>query len=306
MLNLKKRFLWAVLLGGLWWPLASWADKSLRIVVAFPAGGAMDTMARAVAAELANTASGRPVVENRPGADGLIALNHVLSQGDSASTVLMVGPYFTTAQANGKLPADKAARFQPLLHLGDLDIHLIASRQTALKNRTDLSRPVDKPWTCAATGGQFTTVCGLLAREYPHQVLPVPYKGEAQALNDVLGGHVDLMPITGLFAAQYVAAKAVTLIADLSASPGASRDQASSLVFGGAIKSFYGFVVSRDMPPSVVSQLNHDINRIIKNPALDASARTLGVRLTGGSPSELAAVLRENTAVQARLLESGR
>lgn len=304
--DVKKRFLGALLLVGLWWPLASWADKPLRMVVAFPAGGAMDTMARAVAAELANTASGRPVVENRPGADGLIALNHVLSQGDSASTVLMVGPYFTTAMANGKLPADKAARFQPLVPVGDLDIHLIASRQTALKHRHDLSRPVEKPWTCAATGGQFTTVCELLAREYPQQVLPVPYKGEAQALNDVLGGHVDLMPVTGLFAAQHVAARTVTLIADLSAAPGAGGGQPSSLVFGGAIKSFYGFVVTRDMPPSVVSQLNHDINRIIKYPALEASARTLGVRLTGGSPDDLAAVLRENTAFQTRLLVNGR
>ena len=304
--DVKKHCLWAVLLVVLSWPLASWADKPLRIVVAFPAGGAMDTMARAVAAELANTASGRPVVENRPGADGLIALNHILSQGDSASTVLMVGPYFTTAMANGKLPADKAARFQPLVHVGDLDIHLIASRQIALKNRNDLSRPVDKPWSCAATGGQFTTVCELLAREYPERVLPVPYKGEAQALNDVLGGHVDLMPVTGLFAAQHVAARAVTLIADLSAAPGAGGGQPSSLVFGGAIKSFYGFVVTRDMPPSVVSQLNHDINRIIKDPALEASARTLGVRLTGGSPADLAAVLRENTAVQTRLLVNGR
>ncbi len=301
---LKKFALWTVVLGGLWWPLALWADKPLRIVVAFPAGGAMDTMARAVAAEWASTASGRPVVENRPGADGLIALNHVLNQSDSGATLLMVGPFFTTAWANGKLAADRLARFQPVVHLGDLDVHLIAHHRLPLKHRVDLPRPVDKPWTCAASGGQFTTVCELLARDYPGRVLPVPYRGEAQALNDVLGGHVDFMPITALFAAQHVAAGTVTLVADLSASSGLGGS--GSVVFGGAIKSFYGFVAPRDMPQVLVNQLNQDINRLIKSQALDAGARNLGVRLTGGGPDHLAAVLRENAAVQSRLLSGAR
>lgn len=303
---LKNLAVWAVVLGGLWWPLASWADKPLRIVVAFPAGGAMDSMARAVAAELSTTASGKPVVENRPGADGLIALNHVLNQVDSSSTLLMVGPYFTTAQANGKLPADKATRFKPVVHLGDLDIHLLANHRVALKNRTDLSRPVDKPWTCAASGGQFTTVCELLARDYPGKVFSVPYRGEAQALNDLLGGHIDLMPITGKFAAQHVAAGLVTTIADLSAPLGNTHRAPPCGVFCGSIKSFYGFVATGDMPQGLVNQLNQDINRIVSNTALDASASALGLRFTGGSPSDFEAVLRGNMAVQSRLLEGGR
>jgi tripartite-type tricarboxylate transporter receptor subunit TctC len=218
----------------------------------------------------------------------------------------MVGPYFTTALANGKLAADKAARFQPLLHLGDLDIHLIANHRVALKKRTDLSLPVVKPWMCAASGGQFTTICDLLARDYPRNVLSVPYSGEAQALNDLLGGHVDLMPITGLFAAQRVEAGSVALLADLSARPGIGQGAVQSVVFGGAIKSFYGFVATRQMPQGLVNQLNQDINRLIKSQALDASASALGVRLTGGRPSDLGALLRENTAVQSRLLEATR
>lgn len=304
--RLKMFALWAVVLGGLWWPLASWADKPLRIVVAFPAGGAMDSMARAVAAALANTDLGKPVVENRPGADGLIAINHVLNQVDSSATVLMVGPYFNTAQANGKLPAEKVNRFKPVVHLGDLDLHLIANHRVALKNRMDLSRPVDKPWTCAASGGQFTTVCELLARDYPGKVLSVPYRGEAQALNDLLGGHIDLMPITGKFAAQHVSAGLVTTLADLSAPPGNSQRPPTSVVFSGSIKSFYGWVATADMPQILLNQLNLEINRIIKNSSLDANASAIGLRFTGGSPSDFEAVLRDNTAVQTRLLDSGR
>lgn len=292
----------ALALVGLWLPVSSWADKSLRIIVAFPAGGAMDKMARAVAAELASTSTGKPVVENRPGADGLIALNHMLSHGDSSAAMLLVGPYFTTALANGKLPADKAARFKPVILLGDLDIYLIAHHRVAIKNLADLSNPVDKPWSCAASGGQFTTICDLLASDDSSKVISVPYRGEAQAFNDLLGGHIDFMPITGMFAAQHLAAGTVSLIANLSAPPSNRHGAPSSLVFRGPIKSFYGFVVTNDMPKSLASQLNQNINTIIKSQELDASARAVGLNLVGGSTSDLEGVMRDNLAVQSRFL----
>jgi tripartite-type tricarboxylate transporter receptor subunit TctC len=283
-------------------PMSSRADTPLRIIVPFPPGGVMDKMGRAVSAELIATSLSKPMVENRPGADGLIAIDSMFGKGEVGVSLLMVGPYFTTLIASGKLSADKSARFKPLIHLGDLDIYLIANGRLPLKSPLGLSIPVSRPWSCASTGGQFTTICDTLERAYPGNVISVPYRGEAQALNDILAGHVDLMPITGTVASQHLAAGTVSLIANLSRPQDHPLDTpATMMLFRSPIKSFYGFMVTSDVPLSSVDQLNRKINKALKSKGIQAAAHAVGMNLAGGSPSGLETVLRDNAAFQIRM-----
>jgi tripartite-type tricarboxylate transporter receptor subunit TctC len=283
-------------------PAVAMADKPLRIIVPFPPGGAMDKIARAVAAEMAELPTGKLRVENRPGADGLIAVDQMLQTSEGSSSVLMVNPYFTTAQANGRLTPDKASRFKALAHLGNLEIYLIAGKRSALRSVSDLFAPQDKPLGCAASSGQFTTICDRLARDYLHTVTSVPYRGEAQALTDLLGGHVDVMPITRISAEPHLAADSVSLLANLSKPVSDSLSVDFPFVLRTPIKSFFGFVVSDDMPDARARQLNKDINQILQSASFLAAARTVGLDLVGGSAPAFEGFLRENVATQMRLL----
>lgn len=287
-------------------PVAALADKPVRIIVPFPPGGAMDKIARVVAAELANLPTGKLVVENRPGADGLIAVEQMLQQAEGGTSVLMVNPYFTTAQANGRLTADKAARFKAVAHLGNLEIYLIAGRRSGLKSVSDLFAPRDKPLGCAASAGQFTTICDRLAREYPNTVISVPYRGEAQALNDLLGGHVDVMPITRVSAEPHLAADTVSLVANLSKPLSSTLPADTPYVLRTSIKSFFGLVVSDEMSEAAARQLTRDVDQILQSAGFAAAARTVGLDLLGGSESSFERFLMENVVTQTRLLGGAR
>lgn len=296
----------ASLLFGMGANFSAWAEKPVRIIVPFPAGGAMDKIARAVAGELAELPTGKLLVENRAGADGLIALEQLFKKSDSTTSVLMVSPFLTIALANHKLPADKAAFIKPVIHLGDFEIFLIASKRSQLKNIEDLAMAVEKPFACAAAAGQFTTICDRLARNYPKGVISVPYRGEVPALNDLLGGHVDFMPITRISAEQHLAAGNAVLLSNLSQPTINPPMSGTSTLFRTPIKSFFGFVVSDDMPKAMVQQLNLDINKILKSNAFESVARSVGLDLVGGSETSFETYLRDNVSTQVRLLDKTR
>jgi tripartite-type tricarboxylate transporter receptor subunit TctC len=282
---------------------AALADAPYRIIVPFPPGGAVDRIARSLAAELSMQPEFQVVVENRPGGDGLIAIEQSLQQG--RVSLLMVNPYFTTAMANGRLPPVKASRFKALMHVGDVEILLVSGKRSSLQTLSDLtggSAP-EKPFGCAAASGQFTTICDRLARDFPRAITSIPYKGEAQALADLLGGHIDLMPITRISAEPHLKSEAINLLASLARPVAAASDAAASFVLRTPIMSFMGIVVTDEMPEAQAMRLQRELEKVLGLPRFQSAATAMGIRVAGGSAANFDRFLRENVATQSRLLQ---
>lgn len=287
---------------------AAGAQAAPAIVVPFTPGGSTDRIARALAAGLAETPTGRLVVENRPGGDGLIAVEQVLQKTERPGALLMVTGYFVVAQADGRLPAEKALRFKPVAHIGHADIYLVAGQDARVRTVSDLTTGAvrDRPLACAASAGFLSAVCDSLARDHPKRIVSVPYRGESQALNDLLGGHVDFMPVTRPLAEPSIDAGAVKLLVNLSkpAAPGAVADLPD--VFRAGLRSLFAVMVADDMPDAAVRALNQDINQVLKSAAFRETARALGVQTAGGTERDLERVLRESVATQVQLVRGPR
>jgi len=183
---------------GLWCWLAH-AQLLSRLVVPFPAGGSLDRVARMLAPELSARTGRHYVVENRPGADGALALEYLLKQPAQDRALLMVNPAVTTGQVNGAFKVDLSQALRPVIQVGETDRWLVARSDLPWSDVSALLKGLRQGQlriSCAGPPGPMLQACEFLSRTFADQVVVAPFKGEAPALQALLGGHVDLMFVT--------------------------------------------------------------------------------------------------------------
>jgi len=178
---------------------AKWPDKTVRIIAAGPAGGSADIVARLLADHLAKD-SGQPVVvDPRPGAGGVLAVNELSQAPHDGYTVLVaVNSLVSEIPHIVKLRVDMAAEIKPVAELGRGGLVLVGAPSVPAKNFGELVTWVKgHPGTvnyASYTAGTLSHVLGLqLNKAAGIDMTHVGYKGSTPALTDVMGGHVPLM-----------------------------------------------------------------------------------------------------------------
>lgn len=196
-------------LGMAWAVSAQAADypaKPLTFVVPFGAGSATDLLARALSASLTQQTGQAVVVENRPGASGMIAAQHVARAAPDGYTVLITSN--TTQAANPhlfkKLPYDPAGDFNPLTGLGRGGQILVVKADSPYRTADELIRAARQaPGKLSfGSGNSSSRMAGEMLKQLTGtDIVWVGYNSNPNALNDLLGGHIDMMVIdtvTGL------------------------------------------------------------------------------------------------------------
>jgi len=180
----------------------------MQIVVGFASGGASDAVARDLARAL-QPLLGRPViVQNRPGADGVVAAQSVAAAAADAatlllgsSTALVAVPVFRTPP-----PYDPFTAFTPVVGLGQFSMSLLVSAALRVRSVADLLRLLERrPGEIVAASSNSTAELALAQLVGWRRALHVPYKGDAPALLDLVAGRVHLMFATGSASEPYVA-----------------------------------------------------------------------------------------------------
>jgi tripartite-type tricarboxylate transporter receptor subunit TctC len=274
----------------------TYPSKQITLVIPFAAGGSNDIIARAIGKELSD-AWGQPVIaENRPGAGSVIGASTVASAPPDGYTLLLVSTTFTINAAIKKsMPFDTLRDFTPVAFVARSPLLFVASKNVPVKSAKDAlalakSRPGEITYASAGIGSINQIAAELIATSAGVKLMHVPYKGGAPALNDLLGGHVDVyvssMPqVQQLAQSGRVNALAVTSVKRSPLLPNVpTLDEAG--VAGFDLSSWWGIVGPAGMPPDVVNKLNAAINKTLTAPEMQKFMASEGAEAKVMTPQE--------------------
>ncbi len=300
-------------------PLASQAQafpaRPVRLVVPFPPGGPVDTVARTVGQKLQEL-WGQPVlVDNRAGAGGQVGADHVAKAAPDGHTVFVCSIHHTVLPAlKPKLPYDIERDFVPLTFGARFPIVLVVHPGVEAKTVAELIAldkrlPGKLSYASSGNGGGTHLAGELFNLQAGTRLLHVPYKGSAPAMADVLGGQVQMMFADAPTALPQVRGGKVRAL-------GVAQAQRSELlpavptfaeagVAGYDAYSWAGFVAPAGTPKDVAAKLSADIARVLALPDVKARLHDAGAEPAPGSGEAFGQFLAAELAKWGRVVKAG-
>ncbi len=290
--------------------------KPVTIIAAFPPGGTVDLLARAAGAKLQEDWNQRVIVENRPGASGIIGSQAVAKAAPDGYTLMVVPiTHVTNASLYSRLPFDPLADFTPISLLASQPIMLVVNPAQPIKSVGDLialAKANPGKLNCAS-GGNGTSqhlACELFKSSTGVNIAHVPYKGNAPAMVDVMGGQVEMLFDQMATAVPHVKGGRVRAIAVTSAQRSPAMPEvptvAESGVPGFETEAWFGLVGPAGMPGSVVEQIQQSFAKVLAQPQIKETLSAQGLTLIAGSPKEFGTFMRVELAKWAKVIkESG-
>ena len=295
----------------------TYPSKPIRIVVPYAPGGTADMLSRAVAQKLNAAWSQQVLVDNRPGASGMIGADAVAKAAPDGYTLLMA----YTAEISimpglmKKMAYDAQRDLAPVTLAAITPMVLVI--HPSLPSRTlkefialARARPGELPYASAGSGSPAHLAFELMQRAAKITMTHVPYKGAAPALVDLIGGHV-VIYFSGMPPAMpHVRAGKLRALAVSTAkrSPAATDipTVAEAGIPGFDVPTWFGVLVPAATPKDVVQKLNGAIAQALKSPDLREQMAREGAETAPNSPEEFATFIRNETAKFAKVIkESG-
>ena len=294
-------------------PVADYPSRPIRIVVPFAAGGPSDIMARTLAQKL-TLAWGQPVVvDNRTGAAGIIGADAVAKSAPDGYTLLQaqVGDTISVSLYS-KLPYNFEKDFAPITLAGLTPFILVAHPSVPARDLRELiALAKAKPGTLSfgsSGAGTASHLAGeLLKSSAGIDITLVPYKGQAPATGDLLGGQISMMfnnPITSLAHVKTgkLRALAVSTGKRFSQLPEVPTVAESGLP-GFDVGFWLGALAPAGTPRPIVDKLNAAMVKALREPDVVERLAGLGVEIVGTSPDEFARVIRADIVKWAKVVK---
>jgi tripartite-type tricarboxylate transporter receptor subunit TctC len=279
--------------------------KAITLVIPFAAGGSNDIVGRAIGKKLTE-AWGQPVVvENRSGAGGLIGSADVAAAAPDGYTLLLISSTFTINPAIRKrMPFDTTKDFTPVAFIAHSPLLFVASKDLPVKSAKDLlalarSKPGQITYASAGPGSINQIAAELIALSAGIELTHVPYRGGAPALNDLIGGHVDvyvssLPQVLQLAQNGQARALAVTSVKRTALLPDVpTLDEAG--ISGFDLSSWWGIVGPAGMPADVVNALNSEIGKMLNSSELATFLTNEGAEAETMTPRQFGDLMRLET-----------
>ena len=268
-------------------------SKPVRILVPYAAGGAVDILARTLG-DAVSQKWGQPVViENRPGAGGVIASQAlVTSPPDGYTLIVVASGHPTNPFLYAKLPYDTFKDFTPISQLASSPNILLVRADSAFKTVADViaaakAKPGSLSYAHAGTGTSTHLAGELLKNLAKIDIAGIPYKGGAPAINDLLGGQIPLSfnngpESVGQIQAGTVRALAVTTKTRASFLP--NVPSMSETVPGYDTEVWWGLLGPAKMPPDVLKKISQDFLAALGSDSVKEKLQKLGATPIGSSP----------------------
>jgi len=270
----------------------TYPSRQITLIIPFAAGGSNDIVGRAIGKKLAE-AWGQPVVvENRAGAGGMIGTSAVAMAPPDGYTLLLVSPTFTINPAIKKnMPFDTVKDFTPVAFIARCPLLVAASKAR--------SKPGQITYASAGLGSINQISTELIALSAGVRFMHVPYKGGAPALNDLVGGHVDIFvsslpQVLPLAQSGQAKALAVTSAKRTALLPDVPTLEESG-ISGFDLGSWWGIAGPAGMPANVVNALNAEIGKILASPELGTFLTNEGAEAETMTPQQFGDMMRLET-----------
>jgi tripartite-type tricarboxylate transporter receptor subunit TctC len=294
---------------------ANYPDKPVRWVVPFTPGASNDIIGRLVAAKLGESWGQQFIIDNRPGAGGLIGGDTVAKAAPDGYTLLLSnpGPNVNSPLLSKKSPY-KVEDFAPVIFFGYAPLLILANPSFPPKNPQELleylkANPDKVNWGSSGIGSSLHIGLALFQAATGVKVTHVPYKGSAPALTDLVGGQIQLMHTTTVSAEAQIKSGRVRVIGVASAKRAALLPDVPTLAEGGIKDAeaivWFGMAAPAKTPRAIIDKLNAESNRILKLPDVKRRLDELGLEVQGGTPEQFAAFVRKEAERIGKLIKSG-
>src|SRR5688572_12111063 len=308
------RFLVAALLVCVLPAQAQYPDKPLRFIVPQAAGSATDTVARILAPELSKQLGQPVVVENRPGGALTIGIDLTAKSAPDGYTICMgpIGALAITRHMVAKLPYDIERDLQPIALVARGHLLLAVSPSFPVRSVKELidyaQKNPGKLTNASSSNGSPGHVAGEMFKHLTNtQIVHVPYKGGAMAINDLIAGHVQVIWESLNSIAPHARSGKVRSLAVSGArrSPGFPDlpTIAEAGVPGYEAGTWTGVIAPANLPRPVLAKLNAAVNEAIRSQLFTERFAMIGDEPAGGTPEQFADTIRRDSARWAEVVK---
>ena len=274
------------------WP----QGRTIRIIVPFAAGGATDVIARIMGDKLSRLWSASIVIENRGGAGGNIGTDMAARAAPDGDTMLMVSVGMATnIYLYKKLSYDPVADFAPVSLVARVPNMLIAGADRPYRSVPELiawgrANPGKLSFASSGVGTSIHLSGELFKKLTGVDMAHVPYRGSAPALQDILGGRVDLMFDNITASLPQARAGLVQALGVTTAQRSVSAPELPPIadtVPGFDVSSWFAFFAPAKTPPAIVERMSRDVRAALADPAVREKFAALAAEPVGSTPKEL-------------------
>ena len=277
-------------------------NKPVHILVPYAAGGAVDVLARTVGQSLSKIWGQQPVVENRPGAGGIIASQALTQSAPDGYTLILVASGHPLNQFfYPKLPYDTFKDFTAISEIAASPLAIVVAKNSPVKNLQELltiarDKPESLSYGMSGNGTSAHLAGELLNYMAKVKILAIPYKGGAPALTAVIAGEIPisvnpLPEVVGQLEGSTVRALAVTTAQRAKALPDVPTVAEAGLP-GYDASVWWGFLGPAGMAPELVNKINADLATALRDPVVLTALEKMGATPVGSSPQAFDAFMR--------------
>jgi tripartite-type tricarboxylate transporter receptor subunit TctC len=280
----------------------AYPNKPIKMIVPFPAGSATDTIARVIGASVASSIGQPVLVENKAGADGAIAGAEVARAAPDGYTVMMAtnSPMAAAPAMKKNPPYDPITDFTPISDIGRYTFFIVVHPSVPAKSVAELvalakAKPGELNYATGNTTGivsmaLFNALGGV-------KMTHVPYKGEPQALTDLVGGRVQVMVVSSGTSLPHIREGRLRALATTLDKRSPSLPDVPTIAEAGMpqfkLTSWAAVFGPAKMPRDVVERLNRELVAAIGRPDVQQAMEKQAFMLQGSTPEQLGALLRE-------------
>ncbi len=291
-----------------------WPSKPITYIVPFPAGGTTDVLARLIGQKLGPALGTTIVVDNKGGAGGSVGSEMAARAAPDGYTILggTISSHAINVSLYPKIGYDPIASFVPITLIGTNPTVLVVNQASPYKTLQDViaAGKAKKPLTSASAGSGTSQHLSmeLLKAKAGIDITHIPYKGSAPAIQDVMGGQVDMMFDTTVVAGPHIESGKLRALAVTSAKRVPSMPNvptvAESGVPGYEVVSWQATFAPAGTPRPIVERLHAEIAKILKEPEMQERLAKLGMQGADMTTDQITAFQKAEVAKWAQVIKS--
>jgi len=299
-------------------PLAQaepYPSKPIHFIVPYPPGGPLDTVARLLARKVSESVNQPVIVENKPGAGGNIGAEYVAKSAPDGYTILMgaVATHAINPTLYSHIPYDPVKDFAPVTELAWTPNVLVVNPSLPVSNVQQFiayakAHPGQLDFGSGSTGSAGHLAGELFKSMAGVQMVHVPYKGAAPAMQDLIAGRVQLMFDNLASSLGHIRAGSVKALAVTTAKRSSMAPQLPTIAESGLpgfdISTWFGVFAPGGTPQPVVQQLHDEFVKALDAPDVRATMKKLGAEPVGNTPQEFAAYIHSEAQKYARVIRA--
>jgi tripartite-type tricarboxylate transporter receptor subunit TctC len=280
----------------------SYPVKPVRIVVPFAPGGGSDFIARFMAQRLSDALGKQFIVENKPGAGGVLGIDAGLKSPPDGYTLTLIASSYTVNPSIYRLKFDPVADMTPIIQISQGPLLLVARPGLPVKSTQDLialakAKPGQVSFASSGQGSVIHLATELFGTMAGIKMNHIPYKGTGPALTDTIGGQTDVFFSSTASAMPHVQAGKLRAIAVTTAKRIAALPDVPTVAESGLpgydVTLWHGLIGPKGLPRPIVERINSEVSKTLKDKETADQLKNDGVAPAGGSPEQFQAQIKK-------------